>query len=129
MTFNKNEYMKEYYQRNKEHKKEWDREYYLRNKERRLQCAREWRLRNKEKLKIGQYEYNLKHRSKKNYFRKDCYFITRIPLKNLKNYYENDYWRNYCIKNKEHIQERHREWYLKNRESILHHQKMYRASK
>jgi len=28
MTFNKNEYMKEYYQRNKEHKKEWDKEYY-----------------------------------------------------------------------------------------------------
>jgi len=125
MTFNKNEY----YLRNKERKREWDREYYLRNKERRLQYAREWRLRNKEKLKIGQYEYNLKHRSRKSYFMKECYFITRIPLKNLKNYYENDYWRNYCIKNKEHIQERHREWYLKNRESILHHQKIYRDNR
>ena len=129
MTFNKNEYMKEYFQRNKARKKEWDREYYLRNKERRLQCAREWRSRNKEKLKIWQYEYNLKHRSKKSYFMKECYFITRIPLKNLKNYYENDYWRNYCIKNKEHIQERHRGWYLKNRESILHHQKIYRDNR
>ena len=37
MTFNKNEYMKEYYLKNKEHKKEWDKEYYLRNKEHRLQ--------------------------------------------------------------------------------------------
>ena len=129
MTFNKNEYMKAYFQRNKERKKEWDREYYLRNKERRLQCAREWRLRNKEKLKIGQHKYYLKNRSKKSYFRKECYFIEGIPLKNLKNYYENDYWRNYCIKNKEHIQERHREWYLKNREPILHHQKMYRANR
>ena len=113
----------------KERKKEWDREYYLRNKEHRLQYAREWRLRNKEKLKSWQYEYNLKNRSKKNCFRKDCYFIEGIPLKNLKNYYENDYWRNYCIKNKEHIQERHREWYLKNRESILHHQKIYRDNR
>jgi hypothetical protein len=129
MTFNRKEYMKEYFQQNKERKREWDREYYLRNKEHRLQYTREWRLGNKEKLKIGQHKYYLKHRSKKSYFRKDCYFITRIPLKNLKNYYENDYWRKYCIKNKEHIQERHREWYLKNKESILHQQKMYRASK
>ena len=59
----------------------------------------------------------------------DNYFITRIPLKNLKNYYENDYWRNYCIKNKERIKERHRGWYLKNRERILEHQKMYRENK
>ena len=129
MTFNKNEYKREYRLKNKERKREWDREYYLRNKEHRLQYTREWRLRNKEKLKIWQYEYYLKNRSKKSYFRKECYFIEGIPLKNLKNYYENDYWRNYCIKNKEHIQERHRKWYLKNRESILHHQKMYRASK
>ena len=129
MTFNRKAYMKEYFQRNKARKKEWDREYYLRNKERRLQCAREWRSRNKEKLKIWQYEYNLKHRNKKNIFRKDCYSIEGIPLKNLKNYYENDYWRNYCIKNKEHIQERHRGWYLKNRESILHHQKIYRENR
>jgi len=127
MTFNRKEYMKEYFQQNKERKREWDREYYLKNKEHRLQYTREWRLRNKEKLKIWQYEYNLKNRGKKNSFRKDCYFITGIPLKNLKNYYENDYGRKYCIKNKEHIKERHREWYLKNRESILHHQKMYRA--
>ena len=129
MTFNKNEYMKEYYLKNKEHKKEWDKEYYLRNKERRLQCAREWRSRNKEKLKTGQHKYYLKNSRKKSYFMKECYFITRIPLKNLKNYYENDYRRNYCIKNKEHIQERHREWYLKNRESILHHQKIYRDNR
>jgi len=129
MTFNKKEYMKERRLKNKEQYRLYDKEYYLRNKEHRLQYAREWRLRNKEKLKIWQYEYNLKHRSRKSYFMKECYFITRIPLKNLKNYYENDYWRNYCIKNKEHIQERHREWYLKNRESILHHQKIYRDNR
>ena len=129
MTFNKKEYMKERRLKNKEQYRLYDKEYYLRNKEHRLQYTREWRLGNKEKLKIGQHKYYLKHRSKKSYFRKDCYFITRIPLKNLKNYYENDYWRNYCIKNKEHIQERHREWYLKNRESILHHQKIYRDNR
>jgi len=129
MTFNKKEYMKERRLKNKEQYRLYDKEYYLKNKEHRLQYAREWRLRNKEKLKIWQHEYNLKHRSKKNYFRKDCYFITRIPLKNLKNYYENDYWRKYSIKNKEHIKERKKDWFLKNRESILHHQKMYRANR
>ena len=65
-------------------KKEYAKEYYLKNKEHRLQQTREWRLRNKEKLKIWQYEYNRKNR-KKSYSMKECYFITRIPLKNLKN--------------------------------------------
>ena len=121
--------MKERRLKNKEQYRLYDKEYYLRNKEHRLQYAREWRLRNKEKLKIWQYEYNLKHRSKKNIFRKDCYFIEGIPLKNSKNYYENDYWRKYSIKNEEHIKERKKEWFLKNRERILEHQKMYRENK
>ena len=123
------ELIKEHRLKNKEQYRLYDKEYYLKNKEHRLQYAREWRLRNKEKLKIWQYKYNLKHRSKKNIFKKDCYFIEGIPLKNLKNYYENDYWRKYSIKNEEHIKERKKEWFLKNREAILYRQKMYRANR
>ena len=78
MTFNKKEWHKQYYLKNKEHKikeyrlkkreyiKEWQKEYKLKNKEQ----IKEYNLKNKERIKEYQKkynkEYNLKNKERRN---------------------------------------------------------------
>jgi len=40
-----------------------------------------------------------------------------------------EYQKEYGLKNKEQIKEKKRQWFLKNKVSILYQQKMYRAHK
>ena len=66
-TEHKKEYMKEYYQKNKERLDKSHKEWCLKNKEHRKEYKKEWRLKNREHIK----QYNLNNRDHKNEWRRN----------------------------------------------------------
>jgi hypothetical protein len=97
VAFNKKEYNREYWLKNKEKLKEHKRKYYLKNKEKEKERVRKYWLKNKEKLKEHKRKYQWKWKQK-----------NKEKLKEHK--------RKYYLKNKEKCVERAKGWQLKNPE-------------
>ena len=113
MTFNKKEYQKEYYLKNKEYLKEHRKKYYLKNKEN----DKKYRLKNKEHIKEYRDKY---YRLPGNKERKKEW-NRKYNLKNIE--YKKEWSRQYNLKEKtkEHI----KEYRLKNKEHIKKLKKKY----
>jgi|TARA_R110002110_G_scaffold100804_1_gene256681 hypothetical protein len=106
MTFNKKEWHKQYYLKNKECIKEYHNKYYKRPeiRERRKQVYKKWMLKNKEHRKEYKKEYYLKNKERTKEYDKEYRLRTKERRKQV--------YRKWILKNKE----RRREWsriYLK----------------
>jgi len=124
-NFNRVEYMKEYYLKNKEQRneymKEYNKEYSLKNKERLKEYGKEYRLKNKEQRK----EYRLNNKEKTSEYNREYYLKNKEKWKEyrLKN---KEQRKEYRLKNKERLNEYGKEYRLKNKEKVNEYNREYR---
>jgi len=83
MTYNRKEYMKEYYLKNKEHRNEYQKEYDLKNKEYKREYMKGYNLKNKESYKKWRLE-NKEHirNHERNKYQTDVNFKLRKICRN-----------------------------------------------
>ena len=128
MTFNRKEYEKEYYLKNKERiikrekvyrlkNKEWirkkQREYRLLTKEYHTQWMKEWHVRSKDKIRIRSKKYRLKNKEKIRKQTRAYYLKNKV--------YHNEQSKYHYRKNRAKVQEQHRQWKLANKEKLRKH--------